>query len=218
MINDLSVLYEKIMALYGPQGWWPNITADGDCSYTPGDVTKPSREEQFHIIIGTILTQNTSWKQVERSLKALHDISALEPKALLETADKKIKKAIRPAGYFNQKCERLKTVAKWFLKQQDIPSRNELLAIKGIGPETADSILLYAYHIPSFVIDTYTKRILQSHCFLEGTETYNQIKNFIENNIQKDVVVYQEFHALIVKHAKMYYTRTTPEDPLLDTK
>ncbi len=213
-MNRLFDVYNSMMNEYGPQGWWPlnackqlydNNSNTKLCKgYHPGDYSYPENDEQrFEICIGAILTQNTAWINVEKALANLSANDMCNAEAIKNTDIEEIKKHIRPAGYYNQKSIYLKELAGFYLDLDDnIPSRDELLKVKGIGPETADSILLYAYNLPEFVVDAYTKRIFSVLGFFNIAEKYNNIKKIFENNIPKDVIVYQEFHALIVLHAK----------------
>ena len=153
-----------------------------------------------------ILTQNTSWLQVEKALLNLKELKALDPKNIIKLKTEILKDAIKPAGYFNQKAERLKLLAKWFLKIKETPSRQELLSLKGIGAETADAILLYAFKIPEFVIDAYTKRILIDLKLVNKNAKYNEMKEIFENDLPKDYKLYQEFHALLVEYAKRNFS------------
>ncbi|MCD6215852.1 MAG: endonuclease III domain-containing protein [Candidatus Aenigmarchaeota archaeon] len=182
----LKKVYEILLNRFGPQGWWPVY----------------SKNKKYEICIGAILTQNTAWNNVEKALSNLRKDNLLEPKEILRISEKKLKRLIKPAGFFNQKAKRIKRFTKFFLDNPD-PTREELLAIKGIGPETADSILLYAFNKPEFVIDAYTKRIF-SRFGLIKTQKYSKIKLLFEKRIKKDVKIYKEYHALIVKLAKEY--------------
>ncbi len=213
-------IYNFLLNSYGPQGWWPlielqdsggtNPTKTGSVQgYHPGDYTYPHTDsQQFEIICGTLLTQNTSWQQVERALINLKLLDSLSPWAILSLDPETLKEAIKPAGYYNQKAIRLKILAKWYLELRGrTPEREELLSLKGVGPETADSILLYAFKQPSFVVDAYTRRIV-SNLGLKGEKAkYSEIKSFFEDNLPKDSVIYQEYHALLVEHAKRYYQK-----------
>ncbi|WP_269852106.1 endonuclease III domain-containing protein [Methanosarcina horonobensis] len=115
---------------------------------------------------------------------------------------------MRPAGYYNQKAVRLKTLAEWFLELKSrTPEREELLSLKGVGPETADSILLYAFKQPSFVVDAYTRRIISNLGLADEKTKYSEIKALFEENLPEDMIVYQEYHALLVEHAKRYYQK-----------
>ncbi|MBF0205935.1 MAG: endonuclease III domain-containing protein [Oligoflexia bacterium] len=199
-----------MLQLYGPQGWWPLISKGG---YHCGDYTVPDHwQQRFEIGVGAILTQNTSWKQVEKALVALHQLQMLNhPQTLLDADCQIIETAIKSAGYFRQKCKKLKIFSDFFLQHhRHIPSlsprREELLSLWGIGPETADSILLYAYGVPIFVIDAYTKRIFTFLGMYKEALGYNQQQELFMNNLKSETILYQEYHALIVLHAKKYYS------------
>lgn len=185
--------YLKLLKNYGNQGWWPINE-----KYNLKNDSEKNNLEKYEICIGAILTQNTSWKQVEISLDNLRKLKLIDPKRIFNEDINIIKQAIKPSGYYNQKSIYLKEFTNFFLNLKTTPKREELLNIKGIGKETADSILLYAYNLPYFIVDTYTKRIFN---FDKNTK-YDAIKNEIESNIPKDYKIYQEFHALIVKHEK----------------
>jgi endonuclease III related protein len=198
----LQKLYNILYEMYGPQGWWPiNKT------YYKTPTTK---NHQFEICLGAILTQNTTWSSVEKSLDNLSPIS---PEKIKQMPDDKLKEKIKPSGYYNQKCNYIRNFIELFSKNNN-PSREELLSCKGIGPETADSMLLYAYQTPSFVVDAYTKRILINLNIINETYTYNQIKSLFETQIKKDLKTYQEYHALLVQHAKNYYQKKPYNCPL----
>lgn len=224
-------IYNCLFTSYGPQGWWPltELRNEGGTNpektgsvvgYHPADYTYPqTRNQQFEIICGALLTQNTSWIQVEKALLNLKQIHSLSPESILSLDPEILKEAIRPAGYFNQKSMRLKTLACWFSELGDrIPSREELLSLKGVGPETADSILLYTFKQPSFVVDTYTRRIVTNLGLADEKASYNEIKTLFEENLPEDLAVYQEYHALLVEHAKRYYQKkdSYSKCPLLD--
>jgi endonuclease-3 related protein len=219
-------IYDCLLASYGPQGWWPltelreaggtNPTKTGSVQgYHPADYTYPqTRSQQFEIICGALLTQNTSWIQVEKALLNLKhlfnlkEIHSFSPEAILSLDPEILKAAIKPAGYYNQKAMRLKSLACWFSELGDrVPARTELLSLKGVGPETADSILLYAFKQPSFVVDAYTKRIVTNLGLADEKASYNEIKALFEENLPEDLAVYQEYHALLVEHAKKYYQK-----------
>jgi endonuclease-3 related protein len=220
VIPVIRKIYECLFTSYGPQGWWPltelhetsgkNLTITGaKPGYHPADYTYPqTRNQKFEIICGALLTQNTSWIQVEKALLNLKQINALSPESILSLDPETLREAIRPAGYYNQKATRLKTLAGWFSKLGDgVPAREELLSLKGVGPETADSILLYAFKQPSFVVDAYTKRIVTNLGLVDEKASYNEIKALFEENLPEDLAVYQEYHALLVEHAKRYYQK-----------
>lgn len=209
-MNQIQQLYNKLFKKYGFQGWWPLLDCEG-CNptktgsikgYHPGDYSYPKNEKQkFEVCIGALLTQNTSWIQTEKALLNLKKEKALNAESIKKINLKKLKKAIKPAGYFNQKAKKLKIFSDFFINLNGkTPSREELLDVWGIGPETADSILLYAYKFPSFVIDAYTKRIMFSLGYKENS--YDELKELFEKNLEKDYKLYQEFHALIVEDIK----------------
>lgn len=223
-MNKIRRLYEILLKRYRKQGWWPlidlhtnrsnpgsNPTKTGSMQgYHPGDYTYPKNNNQkYEICIGAILTQNTSWPQVEKALINLNGIKAIDPKVINEMNIDLLKELIKPAGYFNQKATYLKEFTKFFLalKLKHIPTRNQLLDIKGIGNETADSILLYAFKQPEFVVDAYTKRIFTHLKIVKENAKYIDIKQLFESNLDKDFKLFQEFHALIVEHAKNFYLK-----------
>jgi len=204
----VMAIYEALLKHYGPQGWWPVAG-----SYHPGDYGVPKNEEEaFEIIAGAVLTQNTAWTSVERALENLRRIEALNPCKILALSLDVLKSAIRPAGFFNQKAIYLREVALLFagLKGRT-PSRKELMSVKGVGNETADSILLYAYKRPEFVIDAYTKRIATALGLAERGAGYMELKDLFESNLPRDVALYQEYHALLVEHAKRFYSGKAQE-------
>ncbi len=213
-------IYDCLLDLHGHQGWWPltelhetggiNPTKTGSVKgYHPADYTYPqTRDQQFEIICGALLTQNTSWIQVEKALLNLKQLNAFSPEVVIALGLETLKEAIKPAGYYNQKAIRLKILASWFLELKDrVPTREELLFLKGIGPETADSILLYAFKRPFFVVDAYTRRIVTNLGLVDEKADYDEIKALFEESIPHDMKVYQEYHALLVEHAKKYYQK-----------
>ena len=212
----LAKLYDILLQRYGPQGWWPLISLEGGNptktgslkGYHPGDYSYPHTESQrFEICVGAVLTQNTAWVNVEKALVALHGKGLLDVRSLLEADPDEVKAAIRPAGYYNQKAARLRLVASWFIGREGVPSREELLGLKGIGAERADSILLYAFRKPWFVVDAYTRRVLEGLGAISGSESYEEVQALFHDALEPDVEVYQEYHALLVEHAKRYYSK-----------
>ena len=211
-MNSIKKFYEKLLKLYGQQGWWPlldckgcNPTKTGSVKgYHPNDYSYPKNNKQrFEICIGAILTQNTSWLQVEKALINLKKLKALTPLTIKKLNLEKLRQAIKPAGYFNQKAKKLKIFAEFYINlKARKPARDELLNVWGIGPETADSILLYAFKVPTFVVDAYTKRVFAKLGLIEKNGKYEKVKKLFENNLPKDFKLYQEYHALIVEHAK----------------
>jgi len=216
----LDMVYKELLRAYGPQGWWPLLSLHGNGGgnptksgsvqgYHPGDYSYPRTiDQQFEICVGAILTQNTAWQNVEKALINLRDTGKLRPEAILQLPAEELALIIRPAGYFNQKAKKLKIFSEFFLGRAAPnngmvpPSRDELLSLWGIGRETADSILLYAFKVPTFVVDAYTRRVLLPLGLIEEGCDYDQIKASIEDAVPGDLVVYQEFHALLVEHAK----------------
>lgn len=226
MSDQITLIYEKLYDLYGPQGWWPLINHDGTNptktgairGYHPKNYDQPiERNQIYEIILGAILTQNTSWLSAEMALFNLDELDVIEPEKLSHLNDETLKSAIRCAGFLNQKAVYIKEITRFFISLDGrIPTRKELLAVKGVGNETADSILLYAYKQPQFVVDAYTKRIFSHLGFVNENINYIELKELFESNLPKDTAVYQEYHALIVEHAKRYYSKKPygVDDPL----
>lgn len=226
MQGQIIKIYDKLYELYGPQGWWPLISHDGTNptktgairGYHQGNYDLPNERNQvYEVILGAILTQNTSWLQSEKALLNLDKLNAIEPEKLLHLEDEALKLAIRCAGFLNQKSIYLKEITKFFIELDGkVPTRKELLAVKGVGNETADSILLYAYKRPEFVVDAYTKRIFVHLGLVDENIKYIELKELFESNLPEDVVIYQEYHALIVEHAKRFYSKKPygGDDPL----
>ena len=198
-------LFESLLSEFGPQGWWPTI-ADGEMRYHPEDYSFPrTEEERFEIIAGALLTQNTSWKNAEKALLNLHSARKLSPEKILALPLSELETLIRPAGYFRQKARRLKLLSGAYLKADGDKETEELrdyfLSINGVGPETADSILLYAYNRPSFVIDAYTRRMCTALNLFQG-KSYGDYRNFFQSNLPQEPKLFNEFHALIVEWGK----------------
>ena len=217
MQGQIIKIYEKLYDLYGPQGWWPLINHKGTNptktgairGYHPENYNLPvERNHIYEIILGAILTQNTSWLSAEMALFNLDKLNVIEPEKLLQLDDETLKSAIRCAGFLNQKAIYIREITKFFISLNGrIPTRKELLAVKGVGNETADSILLYAYKQPQFVVDAYTKRIFVHLGIVNENIKYMELKELFESNLPEDIAVYQEYHALIVEHAKRYYSK-----------
>lgn len=213
----LIQVYHKLYQLYGPQGWWPLMDWEGENptktgslkGYHPLNYNLPETSQQrFEVILGAILTQNTAWTSAEKALWNLKRMAVVHPQNLLELETEILKEAVRPAGFFNQKSVYLQEISRFFLKMDGkVPSRKEILGIKGVGNETADSILLYAYHQPQFVVDAYTKRIYSHLGVIKENSSYMEVKNLFEECLPRNVPLYQEYHALIVEHAKRYYQK-----------
>ena len=191
-MKGLPEVYKILLSAYGKRNWWPAQTA-------------------FEMMVGAILTQNTAWTNVEKAI-ANFGVS-LSPQFIEAAAPEELVAIIRPSGYYNQKAIYLKALTAWFKKYNyDLGKarridgqvmRQELLGVKGVGRETADSILTYALDKPFFIVDAYTKRIL-SRLGYELPSTYDPIRLRIEESVPRDLDLYKEFHALIVEHAKQY--------------
>ena len=213
----LNEIFQRLLDSYSHQGWWPITDYDGSNptktgstqGYHPKDYSFPrNSSERFEIIVGAVLTQNTSWPQVEKSIINLKSLGNLDASNLLKLDEDEFKTAIRPSGYFNQKYNYLRNVSEFYISLEGrTPSRSELLSVKGIGPETADSIMLYAYGQKEFVVDAYTRRIFSYLGLIGEKDSYNKIKKFFEENFNGNVSDYQEYHALIVEHAKNHYSK-----------
>lgn len=205
--------------MYGYQGWWPlfdlqgngqNPTKTGSCQgYHPGDYSYPQNEQQrFEICLGAILTQNTAWPNVEKAILGLRQNNLVAAQKILKLDQSKLGEIIKPAGYFNQKSRKLKEFSSFFMNLKGrTPERDELLSVWGVGPETVDSILLYAYQVPEFVIDAYTKRIMLNLGLVQEKASYNEIKKIFTDSLKPDYKTFQEYHALLVEHAKQYYQK-----------
>lgn len=218
-----NLIFNKLLEEYSYQGWWPIISYDGINptktgvvrGYHPKNYDFPRNDnEQFEIIIGSILAQNTSWSSVEKALINLSNLDSFDGFSadfilnLAVSDENSFKEAIRPAGYFNQKFNYLQNIANFYNDLEGkIPSREELLSIKGVGNETADSIRLYAYGQSEIIVDAYSRRIFSYLGLINEKDSYIKIKKFIGSNFEGDFKKYQEFHALIVEHAKRYYTK-----------
>jgi len=210
-MNKVEEIYSIMAASYGKQGWWPVFSkVTGRSEYGTG--APKDDDERFEIVIGAILTQNVAWKNVEKGLESLKRNKILSPRKLHKAENEIIASCIRPTGYFNQKTIKIKNFLNWFkgmnysfdelksIKTQVL--RESLLSVNGIGPETADSILLYALNRKIFVIDAYTKRIFSRLGFLSSDDSYDSVQNFFQKEFNGTVKRYNEFHALIVAHGK----------------
>lgn len=217
----LIKIYQSLLKEYDYQGWWPltNLITSKNNGYHPKDYSYPKNiQQQYEICLGCILTQNTTWKNVEKAIIRLSKQTNFIPEKLLSLEENKLKEIIKPAGYYNQKSERIILFTKWFIeyinnknKNQNIDLRKELISLKGIGNETCDSMLLYSFKQPTFIVDSYTKRIFANHGIIDYNQKYEQLRDFVINSISKTKYhkfqFYQEFHALLVEHAKRYYSK-----------
>jgi endonuclease-3 related protein len=196
-------IYHLLFEHFGERFWWPG-------------------DNPFEVMIGAILTQNTNWKNVEKAILLLKEEGLVTPEAIIASKRSRLLSALKPSGYFNVKAERLLSLCKMVmdygsgglnpevLKLPPERLREALLKVKGVGPETADCIVLYSANYPSFVIDTYTRRLLIRHGLMKGTPSYEEIRGWIMNNIKKDTKLYNEFHALIVAAGHNYCNPRKP--------
>jgi len=207
---DLMDVYASMLHRFGQQHWWP--------------VQHEFYPKEFEICVGAILTQNTNWRNVEKALAALSALGLTSPESIASVTLEELGNAVRPSGFYKQKAERLKIFSEFILsfgsfrRFRERVTRQEMLNVKGIGPETADSILLYALSRPVFVIDAYTKRIFKRLGY-GSRKGYDEWREFFERHLPKDPALYMEFHALIVELAKRH-CRAKPlcsNCPLIDT-
>ena len=199
----LILIYERLLESFGPQRWWP-----GD---TP-----------FEVAVGAILTQNTNWSNVERAISNLKRSGKLGASAIHNMTSTELAELIRPAGYFNVKAKRLKSFVDFLVsgyggsmarlsRKGLLDLRHELLQVHGIGPETADSIMLYALNKPVFVVDAYTRRVLSRHGLMDEAEGYEAFRSLFEDNLDHDLRMFNEFHAQFVAVGKNYCRPKNPK-------
>ncbi|MHC4480836.1 MAG: endonuclease III domain-containing protein [Planctomycetota bacterium] len=197
----LMDLYRVLREAFGHRGWWPG-------------------ETPFEVMVGAVLTQRTNWRNAGRAIAALKEAGRLDPVALSRIDAERLQELVRPAGYYRQKTARLQRLAAWLVERAgadpgalgDVPTdqlRGELLALRGIGPETADSILLYALGRPTFVVDTYTKRVVVRHQLLGAECGYRELKDLFESSLPQDVELFKDYHAQLVEVGKRF-CRTRP--------
>lgn len=190
-------IYQSLRRVYPLLEGWPN----GDWP-----ISRHFRPPRFEVILGSILTQNTNWKNVEKALKQLVQEGLVAARKVESCSVIQLEDAIRSSGFFRQKARRLKDVCRFILDFRGAfyreVGRDELLSIRGIGPETADSILLYACDQPHFVVDAYTRRVFVRYGLLRENSAYDEVKDFFQSRLPRDVNLYKRFHALIVEHAK----------------
>ncbi len=194
--KQLTEIYQLLFDRFGPQHWWPGQT-------------------QFEIIAGAILTQNTNWGNVEKAIANLKSADHLTPEKLYHFDVSRLAELIRPAGYYNIKAKRLKNFVNWLFENYDGKLTNlegldtdqlraELLAVKGVGRETADSILLYALERPIFVVDAYTARIAFRHQLIGPDADYERLRELFQSNLPQDIQLFNEYHALLVRVGKEF--------------
>jgi endonuclease III related protein len=199
---ELMRYYEAMSSALGPMHWWP--------AKTP-----------FEVIVGAILTQSTAWGNVERAIANLRQANLLTPSAMLRVKAPRLAALVRPSGYFRQKAKKLKAFVRFLradyggsltrmFQTPTLELREKLLCVHGIGPETADSILLYAGSHPIFVVDAYTHRIFERHGITEGKPDYEKVRALIETSIPRHAALFNEFHALIVNTGKHWCRKSAP--------
>jgi endonuclease III related protein len=199
-MSKLQQAYDRMFAAFGPQHWWPG-------------------DSPFEIMVGAVLVQNTAWRNVERAIHNLRDAGVMEPHALYALPAAELAELIRPAGYYQVKARRLRNLLKLVVEEFDgsldamfstgvATLREKLLAVSGIGPETADAILLYAGGLPTFVVDAYTHRILSRHGWIGEDADYHEVKDYFESALPADAPLYNEYHALLVRVGKDFCRRS----------
>ena len=190
--QQLMTVYQRLLEAYGIQTWWP-------------------ADSTFEVMVGAVLTQNTSWINVEKAISNLKHSDSLSLEGILALSDEALAKLIKSSGYFNIKAKRLKNLCLWIAenggesKLAELDTgilRSSLLQVNGVGPETADDILLYAFARPVFVIDTYTRRLFTSLRLIHGSEPYEDLRQNFEAELEPDISLFNQYHALIVRHAK----------------
>jgi endonuclease-3 related protein len=206
MVNSPTLLHQmtkKLSAAFGPQKWWP-------------------AETPFEVMIGAVLTQNTAWSNVEKAIANLKENGPLEPRHLLCLHTETLEQLIKPAGYFRQKTKKLRGLLEWLVNnfngeisnlKMEEPKRlrSELLSIWGIGPETADAILLYAMQVPIFVVDDYTMRMFKRHRLIEPSANYDEVQELAHSQMPIDTDYLNEAHALIVEVGKRHCHNHNPD-------
>jgi len=196
-------LYQRLFRTLGPQQWWPARTS-------------------FEMMVGAILTQATNWRNVEQAIQRLRAANALHPRRMAQMPRAALERLIRSSGYFRQKAKRLQQFSRWYVRRYAANPRrmfrtpwtvlrNELLALPGIGPETADSMLLYAGRQPVFVVDAYTTRIFRRHRLIPSQATYAMVQALAMQQLPADITVYNESHALLVAVGKRFCHRRAPD-------
>ena len=215
---ELEQSYELLLHAYGPQGWWPILSKRNSGSYDsygyhPSKPGTPNKEDIFEIAVGAVLTQNTAWRNVVTAMESMMAKKVLSTERISALRAEELADCIKASGYYNQKAKKVKLLASRFIRSSwdsKEPSREELLALWGIGMETADSILLYGYGKPVFVVDAYTKRLLyRLGCIRENTP-YEKVRSLAESSLKLTFGeegisrVFSEFHALIVRHGKTF--------------
>jgi endonuclease-3 related protein len=195
-------VYELLLARLGPQHWWPG-------------------ESPLEVLVGAVLVQNTSWQNVARALASLREAGCLDARRIVETTPRQLEQLVRSAGYYRVKAKRLRALMQFVVDRyggcvEAMCSssagqlREELLAVHGVGPETADSILLYALNKPAMVVDTYTKRIWARHGWIDLDADYHQLQAQLDDEFPDEVAARNELHALLVRTGNQYCKKTKP--------
>ncbi len=200
--SQLQEIYDRLYQFYGPQNWWP-------------------AESRIEMLVGAVLTQNTNWQNVRKAIDALRTEGLLSFEALSSISVDTLSLFIKSSGYYNLKAKRLKNLLQMIedeyggclddlLENEPHSARESLLSVKGIGPETADSILLYAGGHPLFVVDTYTHRIFSRHNLVPDDCDYQSLQDLFMDNLPHDSQLFNEYHALVVKTAKQFCKKNKP--------
>ena len=198
----LRFIHDQLLERFGPQHWWPGRTP-------------------FEVAVGAILTQNTNWGNVERAIRNLRSARVLSARGIRNLPVDRLAELVRPSGYFRQKADRLKIFADFLfehyggnvsgMKRASLADlRRHLLTVKGIGPETADSIILYAVRKPVFIVDAYTKRVFHRHGFVSSKAGYHEVQELFHNHLPPDEPFFNEYHALIVRLCKEHCSKRSP--------
>lgn len=212
-------VYKNLSGLFGQQNWWP-VVRGGQCLYLPEFLERPrNRDEIFEIMLGALLTQNTVWGNVVKALTNLESKAGLSLSSIKGLSRDELETLIRPSGYYKQKALKIESLVRFIdnalqgevmelSKLKPVEARRLLLSVWGIGPETADSILLYGYGMPFFVVDAYTRRVFSRLGLLDEKASYEAVRQFFEENLPDDIRIYRELHALIVEFCKRYCMKT----------
>jgi endonuclease-3 related protein len=196
MDASLKDVFDRLLAAYGPRQWWP-------------------ADSPFEVLVGAMLVQNTSWQNVRKAIDNLRSNDLLEPHALDAVPLEELEELIRPAGYYRVKARRLRNLLDFLVERYDgsleamfqssLPElREELLQVSGVGPETADSILLYAGGLPTFVVDAYTYRVMTRHGWIGFDAGYYEIQDHFHSGLPEDAALFNEYHALLVELGKRH--------------
>ncbi len=192
----LQQVYHRLFERFGPQHWWPG-------------------DSPLEVVVGAVLVQNTNWNNVKKAIANLREANLLDPQSLVEIPAEELEERIRPAGYFRVKARRLQNLMRFLVDRyggsleamfQSPPDelRQALLSVNGVGPETADSILLYAGGMAVFVVDAYTYRVLTRHGWIDEEADYHLMQETFQSQLVSDAALYNEYHALLVRLGKEY--------------